>query len=193
MLKRFIVTSIFVGACFFSQMLNGGQIISSIKLTTNQVMLQDYLWCIQDKTIGLYAALITAIEKEHNFVLEQLLERYSAEIEIDKPDQDGRTLLFRAVSSKNLDAVEILLDNSANPNLLDSKQHSPLQHAVVNKLHEIIIALLTYGADPDLPNDAQNFNSCRLLLESYVFKYADRTQEIKDLIKAFDAKKDQEE
>jgi ankyrin repeat protein len=63
------------------------------------------------------------------------------------------TVLTEAVEYKNLDAVRLLLEAGANPNVRVEDHDTPLLRAVGQKEEPIVSLLLEHGADPNLVND----------------------------------------
>ena len=57
----------------------------------------------------------------------------------------GKSSLYFAVATKNYELTEFLLQNNADPNLVDAKGKTPLGYAFDHKLTEL---LLRYGGDP---------------------------------------------
>jgi ankyrin repeat protein len=83
--------------------------------------------------------------------LRQQLELSTATI--DDKDADGRTALSWAAAKGDADAVKILLQFGANPNVCSRKGQSPLHWGGQNpseRCVEIIQALLDHGADVNL-------------------------------------------
>ncbi|RTK92980.1 MAG: ankyrin repeat domain-containing protein [Rickettsiales bacterium] len=63
--------------------------------------------------------------------------------------ESGATLLFQAIFSKDLDAVELLVKHGADVNVEDNFGHTPLFDAVQYKDMDITKFLLTHGAKID--------------------------------------------
>lgn len=61
---------------------------------------------------------------------------------------DGDSILHKAVSSKDADAVRVLLDHGANPNIVGDMGCTPLHEAVELQQIEIASVLLEAGASP---------------------------------------------
>ena len=66
---------------------------------------------------------------------------------VDLPEPDGITALYRAVEERKEEAVKILLEHEANPNLVDAKGWSPVLLAAKLGDFEIIRMLEAKGAD----------------------------------------------
>jgi ankyrin repeat protein len=68
---------------------------------------------------------------------------------INKTNSNGDTLLYYAAQKNNLDFVELLLENGADPNInnIKEKNQSPLYHAIINNNYEMVKVLLKYNAD----------------------------------------------
>jgi len=72
---------------------------------------------------------------------------------IDDTDVDGRTALSWAAAKGDADAVNILLEFGADPNLWSNRGQSPLQWAGQNtsrRCAEILQTLLDHNADVNL-------------------------------------------
>jgi ankyrin repeat protein len=61
--------------------------------------------------------------------------------------------LFEACDQKDLDKVEELLDNGADPNLLDPDGWTVLMVASYRGQTDVVWLLLDHGADPNLQNE----------------------------------------
>jgi ankyrin repeat protein len=66
---------------------------------------------------------------------------------INKWDKNFNTPLEFAVQINNVDAVDILLENGANPNVCNSINITPLYEAVENGNLELVKILVKYGVD----------------------------------------------
>ncbi len=60
------------------------------------------------------------------------------------------TFLHAAVLEGRYDLIKFLLDNGANPNLVDAANASPLTSAAENCNFEVVQLLLAYKADPNI-------------------------------------------
>ena len=75
-------------------------------------------------------------------------------LSINSQDNFGNTPLHYAVRSSNLKAVEVLINNNANPNIVNIVNHStPLHNAASIGNKSILKLLLDNGADPNIAND----------------------------------------
>ena len=76
--------------------------------------------------------------------------------------------LRRAIWSKNVDKLEELLKNGADPNKPFSDEARPLYSSIINGSDETTAVLLKYGADPNLKMDEGRDHSsalgCAMLL-----------------------------
>ena len=77
----------------------------------------------------------------------------------DERDRSGFTPLALACTKKNPSAVRFLLHHGANPNILCDNGYTPLTMAVLkpDASEEVIMALLEFGADPQLGKPDQPF------------------------------------
>jgi ankyrin repeat protein len=96
----------------------------------------------------------------HNSVIEKdittLMKLLSAGKNIDSQDDNGWTALHFAAQSSNIEIINLLLKNNANPNLIDIHGNSPLWTATMNARgnFDCVEALLKYNARPDEKNNA---------------------------------------
>ena len=75
-------------------------------------------------------------------------------LSINSQDNFGNTPLHYAVRSSNSKAVEVLINNNANPNIVNIVNHStPLHNAASIGNKSILKLLLDNGADPNIAND----------------------------------------
>lgn len=66
-------------------------------------------------------------------------------------DKAGRTALLYASTGPFPETVKLLLENNADPNIIDADEHfTPLMHAAAEGQLEVVKILLEYGADPSL-------------------------------------------
>lgn len=79
---------------------------------------------------------------------------------VDYQDPEfGTTLLMRAISTENFKAVEFLLENAANPNIVSTTGTTALFRAVSHSWKDVtantdpkyVKIMLEYGADPNIP------------------------------------------
>lgn len=69
-----------------------------------------------------------------------------------KDDLHGYTPLHEASLKCFSDIVEMLLENSADPNIGDNSGFTPLHLAVISGCEKVVSILLKYGADPKIKN-----------------------------------------
>ena len=63
----------------------------------------------------------------------------------------GRTALLYASTGPFAGTVRLLLENKADPNIVDADEHfTPIMHAAAEGQLEVVKILLEYGADPSL-------------------------------------------
>ena len=70
--------------------------------------------------------------------------------DINAKNEYGETALVRSVRSlvKNHSMIKLLLNNNANPDLVDNRNKNALAHAIERKDTAVIQILLEEGADP---------------------------------------------
>ncbi|XP_060576516.1 uncharacterized protein LOC132733823 isoform X21 [Ruditapes philippinarum] len=91
----------------------------------------------KDKNTALHLAV-----KEGNTAMVALLVRYGAKVNVK--NKDGRTPLILSVQdpSKRDEPTRILLENGADPNLVDNEQRSALHHACIEDgIHHVKLLL----------------------------------------------------
>ncbi|XP_063408832.1 uncharacterized protein LOC134692311 [Mytilus trossulus] len=66
---------------------------------------------------------------------------------VNKPNVNGETALFLAVSNGTVDVVKLLLDNEADSNICTNEGYSPLYKACEKDNNEVVNLLLSSGAD----------------------------------------------
>ncbi|TFH28172.1 MAG: ankyrin repeat domain-containing protein [Bacteroidia bacterium] len=104
-------------------------------------------------------ALIFAAFNGHS---EILLDLFTAGAKVDSRDMLGRTALMYASTGPFPEAVKILLDKGAEPNVVDSDEHfTALMHAAAEGQLEVVKVLMSHGADHTLKDidgdDAASF------------------------------------
>ena len=95
---------------------------------------------------ALTRALRHASNNNHMNVIKILLS-LSDNIDINKRDEVGDTLLMMAVKKSNVRIVEDLLYKGAKPNIRNNFKYSPLMMAAYNENIEIVKLLMRSGAD----------------------------------------------
>lgn len=88
--------------------------------------------------------LMDAVAKRNVKVVRYLVEELRADT--DAQDKWGNTALMRAVSEKNIEIITILLEGSADPDIVNNKGIGALQIAISNELSEVQTLLIKYGA-----------------------------------------------
>ena len=84
---------------------------------------------------------------------EALAEQLNQIGDINVPNQDGENVLHRAVYTKNLKMINLLLKHGANINAQDSRGNTPLHLAFESADVTVAEHLLKQGANPLIPND----------------------------------------
>jgi len=93
-------------------------------------------------------ALMYASFNGHAVIMSKLIEKGAL---INLQDLYGRTALMLASSGPYPDAVKILLDNKADPDIADTEEHfTALMYASAEGQLEVVKLLLSYKADPAL-------------------------------------------
>jgi len=106
-----------------------------------------------------HTALIFAAFNGHSEILLDLLKAGAV---VDRRDVMGRTPLMYGSTGPFPEAVKILLDKGADPNLVDSDEHfTALMHAAAEGHLEVVKVLISHGADHSLKDidgdDAASF------------------------------------
>ena len=68
-------------------------------------------------------------------------------VDINEVDEDGWSALFHSVSKNNVNFVDCLLENGADPNICDNSNRTPLHEAVGEDNKTIAALLIEAGAD----------------------------------------------
>lgn len=115
-----------------------------------------------------HTPLLKAFNKK-NKTLMQLLLDHGANIHLASPKEP---LLHKAVYENDLEMVQFLLKNGANPNALDSMLRPPLFWACRNKEISMMRLLIEKGANAKMIQDefARTFNKDQLEALSTVFR-----------------------
>ncbi len=91
--------------------------------------------------------LFTWTHPDLNIQKKLLTQRHSG-INVNIKNSDHRTPLHEAVRSNNLELVNLLISNGANPDVYDNNHLTPLLESVITKKsNEIQCALIEHGAD----------------------------------------------
>jgi len=106
-----------------------------------------------------HTALHFAAFNGHSAILLDLL---TAGAKVDSRDMMGRTALMYGSTGPFPEAVKILLDKGADPNVVDSDEHfTALMHAAAEGHLEVVKVLMSQGADHTLKDidgdDAASF------------------------------------
>ncbi|MBQ7196213.1 MAG: ankyrin repeat domain-containing protein [Synergistaceae bacterium] len=130
--------------------------MTAIKLHNTELaqVLLDYGIDVNEKFINdqsLLSIAILNLEKDKNMDMVKLFIKNGADVNEILDFGDGVTTsnLNIAISLSATDAAELLLENGADPNFIDSKGRLPLMYAVLTSL-EMVEVLLRHGADPDI-------------------------------------------
>jgi ankyrin repeat protein len=79
------------------------------------------------------------------------VNKLNANIAAKDPSSNlGTSILAAAVISHNIDTAELLLQNGADPNIVDIQGKTPLMYAVANDNLDGVLLLLQYKADPNM-------------------------------------------
>ncbi len=70
--------------------------------------------------------------------------------DINKKDDEGKTILYTACDSCHFEAVKVILETGADPDICDDFRITPLMKAVTKRQPEIVGELLKYKCDPDI-------------------------------------------
>jgi len=92
------------------------------------------------------------VENGNSKQVEEFLKTH-AKASINTTDNDGRAPLHRACATGNLSTVKLLLENSANANILNKNGETPLW--IMSRYDcylPTIMLLLKYGANPNIPS-----------------------------------------
>ncbi|XCN71501.1 MAG: ankyrin repeat domain-containing protein [Candidatus Electrothrix aestuarii] len=101
-----------------------------------------------------YAKYLTMSKEIYNCILDQDIKcvkgYYKMGFDINSHPLNYEPILTSSVRSNNLNIVEFLLKNGADPNIRNYKELTPLMIAVVKQYFDIIKLLIKYGADPNI-------------------------------------------
>ncbi|KLL03283.1 MAG: ankyrin repeat protein [Mycoplasmataceae bacterium CE_OT135] len=78
------------------------------------------------------------------------------QIIINLLDKNGNSSLHYAVSNENWEAIEVLLQNKANPDIQDVNGFTPLHLAAANSHRQIVKKLLKHKANPNFTDNKGN-------------------------------------
>ena len=88
-------------------------------------------------------------EERRNRAIKVSLYLLERGVDINYQDKNGATALYTAVHWQRFELAELLLSKGANPNIGSTKNfiNLPLISATVKKNMDLIILLISYGAD----------------------------------------------
>jgi ankyrin repeat protein len=90
--------------------------------------------------------LAVAVTSRRPDAVRELLRK---RVDVNQPEADGTTALFRAAETDDLAIVQMLIRAGANPNAATPYGFTPLSMATLNGNSAIVQALLDAGADPN--------------------------------------------
>ena len=95
--------------------------------------------------------LLEAISEKNLQHIQSLLKNG---VDINSQDEYGETVLSKAIfilqsEPEKYSIIKYLLDQGANPKILDQEHGGPLQNAMLNMDTKMLKLLLDYGADPN--------------------------------------------
>ena len=93
-----------------------------------------------------YNAALLDCSRRGDHITVQKLIRMGADIKYS--DNDGKTALHYAATSRHVSCAKKLMEYGANPNALDAQKLSPLMYAIDADRNSVVRALLAGGADP---------------------------------------------
>lgn len=76
----------------------------------------------------------------------------------DNGGKKGKQPLFGACRTRNIGAVNILLENGADPNALTESNYSPLWVSARDGMADVVEALVKHGADPNWVDERSNID-----------------------------------
>ena len=97
----------------------------------------------------LSAALLRAAMIGELSVVKVLLDRG---VDVNSPDQQGRTALMEAAFGNHCDVVNLLIDRGADINATDRDGWTALMEASSKGFYDIVKVLMSKGADPKSKN-----------------------------------------
>ena len=72
-------------------------------------------------------------------------------VDVNAKTKDSKTALMLACRKGNIDAINILLNAGADPNIIDASGHTCLHHAVAGVCSkEVLLTIINYGADVNM-------------------------------------------
>jgi len=102
-----------------------------------------------------FGVLHEALQQRNYEETSMALHLESPWLEVNKEDDQGKTLLHLAIEQGNVPLSRTLIQKGAEVNVRDFSGKTPIQYAIDKNDQAAITLLRTSGADPDLPPDWQ--------------------------------------
>jgi hypothetical protein len=99
-----------------------------------------------------------------------IMKYLSMGVDINVRCYHNETFLFFAVQKNNIELVKYLLDNGADPNLLNEYEFPPIYYAAIRSLLDIVDILIRYGSTC--------FMNSSNAINTDIIKYLDDTLEL---------------
>jgi len=98
--------------------------------------------------------IFKAIKDHNNTLLDEVLPT----VDIEMRDKRNYSLLWRAIISKNLYAVDQILQQGADINTKDNNNHhTPIYYATINNMSALLKVLIKHGVDVNSKNQFGNY------------------------------------
>lgn len=110
-----------------------------------------------------------ALESNNENLMKELLELNIISVPTSYDDYDSNELMYAILCDSEM-GVRVLLENGADPNLLNSEHESPLYCAISSCRNPAVIqSLLLHGADPNLQDNKGNTSLHRAVTQNIIF------------------------
>jgi len=98
-----------------------------------------------------YELLFKSVQDENINIVKELIEEY--DVDINEISDNGDTSLIYSVKNENMEMIEFLIENGANPNQEDDFGRTPISYAVEKENLLILKYLIDHGAEFDITSN----------------------------------------